>query len=84
MKVPFEIEQKIYFGRGPMEFVGTVKAVEIDKIQVLGIETGCLAKTCSLVTISTCIKEPHQLHAISKEEFAERTKNEPAFTHVQN
>lgn len=75
-----KIGDNIYFGRGPMEFVGHIVGMYGDFIIVLGVEAGCLYNKCYPVTISLTIQEPHSLLVLDSAEFARRTKNEPAFS----
>lgn len=75
------IEDRVYFGRGPLEFVGTVKKINLDEndniveVSVLGVETGCNFKEKSLVQI----KKIENLSKLSEEEFFEKIKNEICF-----
>jgi hypothetical protein len=76
----FKILDKVYFGRGPMEFVGTViDLTEVNgSVRVQGVPTGFNQQKQQIVEI----KSLEHLHIISDAEFAEQTKNEPAFAPV--
>lgn len=66
---------KVYFGRGVMEFVGVVLSVQSGKVVVSGVETGCLSLRRATVEVE-CVEN---LCVIEEAEFAQRTLNEPAF-----
>lgn len=71
----FNVNAKVYFGRGSMEFVGVVLSTEPGKVVVSGVEIGCLSLRQATVEVE-CLEN---LRVIDEEEFAERTLNEPAF-----
>lgn len=71
----FNTNDKVYFGRGPMEFVGHVLSAEAGKVVVSGVETGCLMEYKSVIEI----EHLDSLRLLSDAEFEERTLNEPAF-----
>lgn len=76
----FQLNSKVYFGRGPMEFVGIVLSSNEEKVVVSGVETGCLALQRMTVEIQ-CVKN---LSLLSDEEFSSRTLNEPAFADMMS
>lgn len=69
------VDDKVYFGRGTMEFVGLVVAAEEGRVTVSGAEIGCLSARRATVTIDA----PENLRVMNDTEWAERTLNEPAF-----
>ena len=69
---------KIYFRRGPLEFVGVLQEVRTTEVVVSGVEVGCLQDRRLRITLSVSSAQQN-LQVISAEEFAERTKDEPAF-----
>lgn len=71
----FNPNAKVYFGRGPLEFVGVVLSAQAGKVVVSGVETGCLSLRKATVEVE-CMEN---LRVIDEAEFAERTLNEPAF-----
>lgn len=71
----FKPRAKVCFGRGPIEFVGSVLSANADKVMVSGVETGCLAPRKTTVEISRL----ENLRVINEIEFAKLTLNEPAF-----
>lgn len=75
----FKKDEKLYFGRGPVEFIGIVEKADEAQVLVNGVETGCEQEKCELVSIAMNIQEPHSLYAMSDTEWAQRTKHEPAF-----
>lgn len=71
----FKPNTKVYFGRGPMEFVGVVLSAEAGKVIISGVETGCL----SLRRATVEVERLENLRVIDDAEFIEHTLNEPAF-----
>lgn len=71
----FKPNDKVYFGRGPIEFVGEVLSASPGKVVISGVETGCL----SLQRYTVEVEYVENLHVIDESEFAQRTLNEPAF-----
>lgn len=49
---------KVYFGRGPMEFVGVVLSAEAGRVIVSGVETGCLSARRATVEVDSLIRCP--------------------------
>lgn len=66
----------VYFGRGPMEFIGTVESVtETGEVVVLGVETGCLHKEFERARIASI----EHLRVLDAAEWTAQIKYEPAF-----
>lgn len=70
-----QINDKVYFGRGPVEFVGVVTACAPDKVAVRGVEIGCQARECRSVDITAV----DNLLLVNAAEWERLTQNEPAF-----
>lgn len=75
----FKKGDKLYFGRGPVEFIGIVENADEAQVLVNGVETGYELEKCESVSISMNIQEPHSLYAMDDAEWVQRTKHEPAF-----
>lgn len=73
-----KVADRIYFGNGPLEFIGIVKATAPDSVTVTGIETGCLATNLASVEI---IKSP-SLRIMFGTEWEQRIAEEPAFANL--
>lgn len=71
----FEVNDKVYFGRGPMEFVGVVLAVSPDKAAVSGVELGCLSPERETVEIGHL----DSIRVLDAAEWEQRIANEVAF-----
>lgn len=69
------INDKVYFGRGPMEFVGFVIAAGEGRVTVSGVEIGCLSTRRATVDIEAL----ENLRVMNDAEWAERIQDEPAF-----
>lgn len=70
-----EANQKIYFGRGPLEFVGQVLAFDGKVVTAKGVEPGCLAKEVRQVSISYL----EGIQVLTDTEWQQRIRHEPAF-----
>ncbi len=71
----FKQNDRVLFGRGPIEFLGVVIEAALDKAVVRGVETGCLCEQQMVVTVD-CLE---YLRAIGDEEWEQRILDEPAF-----
>lgn len=71
----FKPNDKVYFGRGPLEFVGVVLSASAGKVVVSGVETECLSQRRATVEVE-CLEN---FRVIDEAEFVRRTLNEPAF-----
>lgn len=71
----FNTNDKVYFGRGPVEFVGIVLTSESGKVTVSGVETGCLSTRRATVTVERL----ENLRKLDVDEWERRIANEPAF-----
>lgn len=85
----FAVNDKVYFGRGPMEFVGIVQAVAPDTVTLSGVELGFLATQRVTVDVPCPGNkyragiEPkipsNRLRLLDVDEFDQLTRDEPAF-----
>lgn len=69
------VDDKVYFGRGSLEFVGIVVSAGEGQVTVSGAELGCLSARRATVTIQAL----DNLRVMDGAEWAERILNEPAF-----
>lgn len=65
----FNLRDHVYFGRGPMEFVGTVVAVTPGAVEVDGVEAGCGSATTTRQRIG-CLAGLKKLTDQEWEKFA--------------
>ncbi len=78
---PLKAGDKVYFGRGPVEFIGIVRSIADDgKLTVEGVEVG----TCCERLLTVVISNTKDLHAVDQEEWDTRTLYEPAFAHLMS
>lgn len=78
----FAPQQKVYFGRGPFEFVGIIESTGPDTVSVRGVELGCNEPVTQVVTISTCSSRRGTLRVIDDAEFQAHAEAEPAFNEM--
>lgn len=80
IKKRLKVGDYVYFGNGPMEFVGTVTDVSNypEYVWVEGVETGCYADKLSTVRIY----KTENIKRKTFEEFVLLVQHEPAFSHV--
>lgn len=69
------VDDKVYFGRGALEFVGIVVSEGDGQVTVSGAELGCLSARRAMVTVQAL----ENLRVMDDAEWAERILNEPAF-----
>lgn len=72
-----EVGAKVFFGHGPLEFIGVVTSVDGEAVKVFGVEVGCQQSQSIPITV----KGLSRLRILTEEEFTSRTANEPAFGH---
>lgn len=72
---PISVDDKVYFGRGSLEFVGIVVSASEGQVTVSGAELGCLSARRASVTIQAL----DNLRVMDGAEWAARILNEPAF-----
>lgn len=80
MRNHLKIYDRVYFGRGPFEFVGVVIGILPNSVFVEGVETGC----CIKKTETTQIEYLCGLRVLDEVEWAQAISNEPAFAHTMS
>jgi hypothetical protein len=74
----FKVNDRVHFGRGPMEFIGTITKIDVDSDSVWcdGVETGCNVTKSRTVQIA-CLSNLRVI--IDDTEWIQLIANEPAF-----